>query len=214
MIKLSYGNMKLKDTTKTAFLQFNIPAVTTCPGRTPECERTCYAMKAQRQYPNVRSQREENLEATKSLSFVPLMITRIEKEMNRRKYKGKKIYFRIHESGDFYSSDYMKKWIDICKAFEGNNSIAFLAYTKSFDIWRAYRDDIPANMVIRHSLYTDASPLHKALVDIDDLPRYQTITPDERAGYKAHKGHVCPGSCDKCKACYHPSMINIACVIH
>lgn len=43
------------------------------------------------------------------------------------------IYIRIHYSGDFYSEDYFKKWVDITDCFSQDKRIHFMAYTKEIE---------------------------------------------------------------------------------
>jgi len=116
---LNYGNKKLPKTTGI----FNIPSRITCPGRTAFCENKCYALKAERLYPQVLPFRKRNFEASRRPDFPDLMI----KAIGSR--PGKINMIRIHESGDFYSQAYLDKWIRIAGAFP---DLIFYAYTKSF----------------------------------------------------------------------------------
>jgi hypothetical protein len=53
---------------------------------------------------------------------------------------------RIHGSGDFYSQEYLDKWISIAKI---NPSIRFYCYTKSLHLdW----SNLPANFVVIQSM--------------------------------------------------------------
>jgi len=137
-LTISPGNMKVK------FPIFNLPAQGTCPGSTPMCEEACYAMKAQRQYPDARESRERNLKLSKTKEFI--------KEVNAWfKSKRKPVkYFRIHESGDFYDQEYLDKWIEIAKA---QPKTKFLAYTKSFHLDFL---KVPTNMIIYYSIMPDS----------------------------------------------------------
>lgn len=102
---------------------FNLPAIKTCPGSTTYCRQYCYARKAERQYPAARAMRERNYVFSQSPDFVSDMTLEL------TKFKGDKI--RIHESGCFYSQEYLDKWITIASAFHA--SLTFLAYTKMYD---------------------------------------------------------------------------------
>ena len=101
------GNLKLKNNENTRFMIWNIPAVITCPFRTAMCEKFCYARKAERMYPSCSDARQRNFEVTKQADFVERMIFTIEAELNTKKFTGKKVVFRIHESGDFYNWGYI-----------------------------------------------------------------------------------------------------------
>lgn len=51
--------------------------------------------------------------------------------------------FRIHESGDFYSMDYLDAWII---ATQKRSDILFYAYTKALPLWKERKDVIPRNL--------------------------------------------------------------------
>lgn len=119
---ISNGNTKVKAQI------FNLPAGTTCKSCL-QCQKYCYAKKAERLYPNVRPCRVKNLKASKRASFV---------EKVRQAAYGHK-YFRIHESGDFYSVEYILKWYDIAKQ---SPDTIFYCYTK--------RDDLFTNELLKH----------------------------------------------------------------
>ena len=50
--------------------------------------------------------------------------------------------FRIHEGGDFFSSDYMKAWIQVAKTL---SNITFYTHTTSLDFWIANKGSMPSN---------------------------------------------------------------------
>jgi hypothetical protein len=109
-----------KGNSKTECFSFDLPARDTCPGKTDECSRDCYAAKLMRIYKAVGAKYERNLEITYHPGFVDYMIDTIPANCQ----------FRIHVSGDFFHIDYIKKWIEICKA---RPDVTFYAYTRS---WR------------------------------------------------------------------------------
>ena len=92
------GNKKLRNTENVRFLIWNLPAVKTCPFRTPHCEKACYARKAERVYPQVAPSRERNFEASQRADFIENMIYTIETELTRKKYAGKKarVFLPVH----------------------------------------------------------------------------------------------------------------------
>jgi hypothetical protein len=112
------GNRKLQNTDTIRYMIWNLPAVKTCPFRTEMCEKSCYARKAERIYPQVLPSREENYTESLENDFAANMIFTIEKKLNSKAFAGKKCIFRVHESGDFYNVEYTRKWIKICKHFE------------------------------------------------------------------------------------------------
>jgi hypothetical protein len=86
---------------------------------------------------NVKSKHENNLEASKRGDFVALITA----ELNKSRVKlGQKNVVRIHDSGDFYSKEYLLKWIEIAKR---NKGALFYAYTKSLPFFEGVR--LPPN---------------------------------------------------------------------
>jgi hypothetical protein len=102
---------------------FSIPAGSTCPGKSDFCQG-CYAQKGFFQTPRLKSTYAQNLEVTQGDTFVDAMIGHIQQVTRKVKV------FRIHVSGDFYSSTYVRKWIAIVQALP---DVQFYAYTRS---WR------------------------------------------------------------------------------
>ena len=112
---LSKGNTKTGDAAS-----FDIPAIKTCPSRTELCAKDCYAAKLMRIYRNVNAKYERNLRLANSKGFVLHMIEHIPSNCN----------MRIHVSGDYYSVEYIDKWIQIVSS---RKDVTFYAYTRS---WR------------------------------------------------------------------------------
>lgn len=138
-IYISDGNLKLIN-----IPTFSLPSGYTCIGSTTFCIRHCYARKAEMAYKTVIPRRYNNYVLSLRADFVPKMITLI---------SSKKLleYFRIHESGDFYSQEYLDKWIQIAKLLP---NIKFLAFTKSFMLDFS---DVPSNLIIRWSIMPDTT---------------------------------------------------------
>ena len=117
---LKYENSKLKQ----QFI-FNLPVSMEVCGR--ECPG-CYALKAQKRFPKtVLPYREARLEASKQEDFVPNIIAEL--TTSRRSAKS----IRIHESGEFYSQEYIDKWATIAKAVPTFTFYAFTKRMKDFD---------------------------------------------------------------------------------
>ena len=115
---LQKGNTKLGK----EIYAFSLPAHFTCPGETTACASVCYAKKGYYHMSNVKDSHRKNWRASKKADFAAKVIAAI----GRRDVN----VFRIHPSGDFYSAEYVRKWIEIAKAHPG---IKFYAYTRS---WR------------------------------------------------------------------------------
>lgn len=92
---------------------FNLPPIKTCTP-TAWCLKgkngkpACYALRNNFLFSNVIKAGETRYELSKLDQFVAEMTAFIKK----KKVK----YFRIHSSGDFYSQEYVKKWIQIAKS--------------------------------------------------------------------------------------------------
>jgi len=141
-------NSKLKKTSKELGLKifnFSIPAYKTKSGKITcpfalTCVKDCYAQKGNYiRFPKVAEGMEQRYTLTKSLNFVALMnIEIIKKKVNA---------VRIHDSGDFYSMEYIKKWVQIAK---DNPNVNFYAYTKSIPLFKGL--ELPKNMDIIFSI--------------------------------------------------------------
>jgi len=211
-IFLSDGNKKLRGDDTNAFLVWNIPAISTCLWKTALCELACYARKAEVQYPDVLPCRERNLDESKKESFVADMIKTISWNVTSRKNtQDKQIWFRIHESGDFYSLAYLEKWIDIARQFP---NIHFLAYTKAVELIKL-AGKMPKNLVIRYSVWSDTAPEQLEIATSLKLPIFTAFQP-EILDQKVKADHYtkCLCDCQKCKKCYSKKLPKLAVAIH
>lgn len=222
LISFSYSNAKLRDTEDVKFIQWNILAVETCPFRTQLCggydekgRINCYAKKSER-YPSCRKRREIHTEVSKMDNFVEMMIHQIEYELKCTK---KVIFFRIHESGDFYNYEYLEKWYHITKHFEGNSRIVFEAYTKSlpyFDkLYQKYGKN-SVNMKVLSSIWADTKP---EMVELTEKLGLKVYTATEAKNIDkflqenpSYEKCTCE-ECGKCKKCYVEN-INLIVAIH
>lgn len=116
----------------------------TCPNA-GVCSKGCYARLGKYAFNNVKRAHEAKLELTQSDQFVDLMIKDIEMWLKKRNLT--KLYIRIHDAGDFYSIEYLSKWIKIMSYFESDNRIKFYAYTKQVAMIKMemYSIRIPSN---------------------------------------------------------------------
>jgi len=134
-VYFSKGNRKLSKEIAIFNLPSGNPKI--CIGA-KECLKVCYARKAQKLYKSVLPRRTENYLLSLKEEFVQEVIKKL------RKMKVK--YVRIHESGDFYSQEYLDKWIKITESLP---EITFLAYTKSHILDFS---KVPNNFIVIHSL--------------------------------------------------------------
>lgn len=205
---LSLGNKKLAPNDRTKFLIWNLPADITCPFSTPLCRRFCYAKKAERMYKSVRESRAVNLEDSKRDDFIPRMIAEISKNVNRKTWQHKRVLFRIHESGDFYSVEYAKAWLEIATVFP---KVQFLAYTKSLAFFSGL--SFPPNFVLRASVWDDTPTEELLRIQSKAYPTYTALPKEE-----LEKANCvicdCKKSCALCGLCWYNNNVNIATEIH
>jgi hypothetical protein len=127
-MKLLTQNAKLKKTSienKMRVMNFSLPAYKTITGKTvcpfaKDCVKYCYAQKGNYRYPSVIKGLNNRYELSKTADFVP--------KMNATIILERPTHVRIHDSGDFYSPQYLNKWISIATQ---NTNVIFYAYTKS-----------------------------------------------------------------------------------
>lgn len=132
---LSISNSKLRP---DGIYTFGLPPVSTCPFA-GACKSFCYARKGFYRFPNVSQVQAKRLEATKRQDFVQIMVDEITSRSVKR--------LRIHDSGDFYSLTYLKRWIAIAQALP---SVRFYAYSKSIPLFR--KVTLPSNFRVIFSM--------------------------------------------------------------
>jgi hypothetical protein len=126
-------NAKLKKTSlenKMRVLNFSLPAYKTKDNKTvcpfaKDCIKYCYAQKGNYRYPSVIKGLNNRYKLSKTAEFVPMMNATIVLE--------RPTHVRIHDSGDFYSIEYLLKWVDIANT---NKEVIFYAYTKSIPFFK------------------------------------------------------------------------------
>lgn len=216
-ITLSNGNKKLKNTENVRFIIFNLPAVITCPCATDLCKLSCYAKKAERLYPDVLPCRERNFAESQKDSFVCDMIDRIESKINSKAYQNKKVIVRIHESGDFYNKEYVKKWLSISLYFFMiyGDRVVFMAYTKSLDFFQG--ETLPENFCLRASVWKDTCERARNMIYENDYPIYTALSAADIQKLKDMNisFYECKCSdCGECGKCWNKEEKNIIVKIH
>lgn len=208
---VSNKNHKLVPTETTAYFIWNLPAVYTCPYATNECICNCYALKAERRFPFSKSSairsRVRNYLFSKRADFVEIMTEEIISYAKncRKPY----LIVRIHESGDFYSQQYVEKWlqiIDNCKAY---TNITFYAYTKSFKFFDGKQ--LPDNFTLRASVWCDTEESQKELIKKNKWTVYTAVEK-----FTANDNfHQCRcDDCANCGKCQDKKVPLICCEIH
>ena len=141
-------NSKLKNTSKELGLRvfnFGILAYKSASGKltcpmADTCVKFCYAKKGAYIWSNVKPAFEKRYELTKTDNFVEAMNAEIRKK--------KPDYVRVHDSGDYYSPAYLKKWIEVAIH---NPNVRFYSYTNMVDMF--HKTDLPDNYDV---IFSDA----------------------------------------------------------
>lgn len=206
-ICISDGNKKLISDNVTRFLIFSLPAEKTCPFATAHCKEACYAKKAEKAYPDCLPAREKNLAFSKTDEFVPFMVEALHYIASLKAYRNAEhITVRIHESGDFYSYEYLKKWLDIANACKDIKNMDFGAYTKSIPyLMKAkkegynvsdYRD---CNIRFTSSIWDDTKAVYIAETEVLDLPIYTAF--EKESWDESYTKCNCE-NCGHCRHCF------------
>jgi hypothetical protein len=166
LLKFSNGNAKLRDR-----LIFNIPAGYACPHAgvcktmadrvtgqirdlpqltgTQADEYRCFAAMAETR-PSVREARWHNwdlLRETIHSNGNQSLLLRDLIDMSLLMHAPKKLV-RVHESGDFWTENYMRAWLMVAQERPNQK---FYAYTKSLGMWLNLKDIIPPNFYLTAS---------------------------------------------------------------
>lgn len=114
-----------KDNTKLGpgIYSFSLPAVATCPGRTPLCESHCYARQGHYHHVNVQTFHRQCLQAARGAWFA----LRLAAEIKLRRVA----VLRLHAAGDFYSPEYTRAILMVVRACPRTR---FFLYTRSYRI--------------------------------------------------------------------------------
>jgi hypothetical protein len=141
------------------------------------CAQMCYARSGNFLLPEVRAAHERNLLMV--LDHLPWWETRMTLELRDPRYHGRHV--RIHDSGDFFSEDYLSAWLRIIRRTPW---ATFYAYTKEVSKFkRLVEPDPPPNFDWIYSL----GGKEDALVD-RERDRHADVFPTkaaaEAAGYE------------------------------
>lgn len=174
-----HGNGKLKDYddvengVRYRYAQYNARAVKDCPFRSAGCEAVCYATKGNHMFPSVIESRERSYEVTKRDDFTEVIVYTIRTEKQSKRYKDAVMVIRIHESGDFYSLQYLRKWLRAWNAFTADDGVTFVFYTKSFRFFLMLNEEEKA--IINRLLTYGVLAINWSMDD--------TTTPEQKIAY-------------------------------
>jgi hypothetical protein len=131
MALLTLGNSKLKKAQQlrgALVATFSMPAQVTCPFA-GECKKFCYAKKGNYCFKTVKAKHEANRMASLEDNFTDLINLELLALRKQASKKGLSLVIRLHDTGDIYNVDYIKKWAQIISQ---NPDVEFYAYTKSW----------------------------------------------------------------------------------
>lgn len=172
---------------------FNLPPVVTCGKYAKYCKDWCYCNRAF-SFKGARNMWENNVEISKKKSFVK----RIVKETSNFKY------FRIHVSGDFYSVEYLQKWIAIAKL---NPTTKFLAFTKQFNVLETVAKettDFPKNLkIILSTTPNMEKEVKETIYFLSNEYGFSVSSIEEKVDF--YKNFECDSICSECLACWNTS---------
>lgn len=203
---ISEGNMKYHNNEKIRFIIWNLPYKSTCPYATELCKKICYAKKAEDAYPDCNPSRVHHLEESKRNDFALRMAYTI-LSIAMKDRSGRKVVVRIHESGDFYSLEYLKKWLAVMDMCKGAN-VQFLAYTKSFPFFDGRT--LPKNFSLRASIMSDTPQWLLDIINRNGWKTYMAV--DEFKKGDSFTRCRCE-DCATCKKCWS-AYKDIRCEIH
>ena len=158
----------------------SLPPVTACGPGMP-CYKACYARKAYRMYPNVRTSQDGNhmLAKRNPAEYFGQIRAFLDKRAPR--------FFRWHVAGDILSQSYLDEMRAIARDYPDTR---FLAFTKRHDLkyW-----GIPGNLAVVFSMWPGWGNTRK------NMPRaYMQDGTETRHGDAIE----CPGNCTTCGMCW------------
>lgn len=130
-------NSKIKHTSiinNAKVKNFGIPSKKTCFGA-KACLPYCYVGKGLYNFPNVQASLHNNWDRTKTDDFIIDMYDEL--------VSSAVTHQRIHDSGDFYSKEYLDKWLWLASALP---HVTFYAYTKSIPLF--INRTLPSNFIV------------------------------------------------------------------
>jgi len=122
--------------------------------KTKKTEFLCYAARAQAQYPSANMNAFNNMDLLNDANRaggVKAMAELINDSMKfyERTKKFKFDILRVHEAGDFFSSNYMKAWFEVARM---RPNTLFYAYTTSLPFWIENEGLRPSNFKLIASM--------------------------------------------------------------
>lgn len=143
-------NSKMIATTKAhegyVFYNVSIPASErTCPCA-GACRFGCYAKAGRMGLDHAQAAYQENLDMIDDGTFWPKLDAELDDAERRASAKGRQVRVRIHDTGDFFSEEYLQAWLDTAGRHPG---IRFYAYTKMVRL--VHGRELPDNLRVVYS---------------------------------------------------------------
>ena len=148
--------------------------------------------------------RTKNYNFSLTDEFVPFMVKALHYIASLPLYKkANHITVRIHESGDFYSVEYLKKWLAIADACKDIINMDFAAYTKSLPfLVQVCKEGYNLNTCNIHflsSIWADTKETRKQETKELNLPIYTAF----EKGLFDHNYSECQcEDCGHCRQCF------------
>lgn len=166
----------------------------TCPSA-GVCAQFCYARNGTYRFPNVLAAHTANLDRilddtqgwvadmvaelghrrfrpTGEQRSLPIPVSDVDPALREWVMSGGAAV-RIHDSGDFFSAEYLLAWCEVASSVP---DVLFYAYTKEVSLVRALAAKFPVNLRVLFSL----GGLEDHLID-PDVDRHADVFPDEQA---------------------------------
>lgn len=194
---LRNGNLKLGSNVAI----WDLPSVVTCKYK---C-KGCYALKAERMYKQTRIMRAFHFEiiqqALKNIKKREYLVNYINIELRRHAMLYSLPVVRIHASGDMFSEDYLRFWLDI---IQQNQNINFYTYTKILDdnainYWNSmYKNfNIVRSIINGRINFGDVEYIESIAKTLEANKKQYYIC---QYGFKDNH-QTCMGSCTACLTC-------------
>ena len=212
-----HGNGKLLDYTNDdgvsfRYAQVNTRAIIDCPFRSKGCERVCYATKGNHNFSDVKASRVRSYEETRRADFADALAYTIRTEKQSKRYANAVMIVRTHESGDFYSLQYLRKSLQAWATFTPDDGVMFVFYTKSFPFFLKLTEEekrtlntLLSSGVVAMNLSMDdtTSPEQKRayLEMISTFPKANTYYCTEHVESVEHDDVCDCANCAKCGTC-------------
>ncbi|WP_219729321.1 GP88 family protein [Streptomyces noursei] len=170
-----------------------------CPSA-GECRKMCYARAGMFMIPSVLRAHQRNLQYARDEpdAWQAQMIKELQLPRFRPVFD-MPTHVRVHDSGDWYSDDYLSRWLEIMRSAP---DVVFYNYSKEVDrLKRIAQPDPPQNFIWRYSY----GGLQDELIEPHDL--HADVFPDEAS--LAAAGYVSQTPSDLLAA-YGPEKLGLA----